>query len=69
MLFNNVQAKKFEKLGQLMVMSVAQGGSGFPFFAPCVFDYICGMEVNEIFVDVHHVPDYEAYELLCKVII
>ena len=48
-----------------MAMSIAQEGSGFPFFATCVFDYLCGKDVNDITID--DVPDYEARDLLCKV--
>lgn len=61
-----LQAKKFERLGQLMALSLAQEGSGFSFFAPCMFDYICGKDVHEITVDVNSVPDYEAHDLLLK---
>lgn len=64
-----MQAKKFEKLGQLMAMSLSQSGSGFPFFASCMFDYICGKDVNEVTVDINNVPDYEARDLLFKVLI
>ena len=64
-----IQSKKFEKVGQLMAMSLAQDGNGFPFFAPSMFDYICGKDVGEITVDINHVPDYEARDFLFKVII
>ena len=48
-----------------MVMSLAQDGSGFPFFGSCVYDYICGKDMNNI--EMESVPDDEAYLLLCKV--
>ena len=51
-----------------MFMSLAQGGSGFPFFANCVFDYICGKDINDIKVEIDAVHNCEAHDLLTKVI-
>ena len=36
-----LQARDFYNLGRYTVMSVTQGGSGFPFLAPPVYDYLC----------------------------
>ncbi len=50
-----------------MAMAVAQDGSGFPFFATCLYDYICGKDLTDIEVDIEMVPDAEAYILLSEV--
>ena len=47
-----------------MSMSLAQGGTGFPFFSNAVFDWICGRDPS---VDVDSIPDDEAREILLKV--
>ena len=47
--------------------SLAQGGSGFPFFAKCVFDYICGKDVNDIEVEIDAIYNFEVHDLLTKV--
>ena len=62
-----MQLKKFERIGQLMAMSLAQGGNGFPYFATSFYQYICGKDVNDIWIDTDSVPDYEARNLLIKV--
>ena len=41
----------FFRMGQLIAMSVVQGGCGFPFFSEAVFDYICHGDVTRIHVD------------------
>ncbi len=40
-------------------MSITQGGPGFPFFAPCVYDYVCGKQLDAI------VPTIEDVILCC----
>lgn len=50
-----------------MAMSLAQGGSGFPFFSPCVFKYLCGVDISSIPIQHNQVPDPDAMELLEKV--
>ena len=50
-----------------MVMSLTQGGSGFPFLAECIFDYICGVDIKDVKVTIDTVPDYDVYSSLRKV--
>ena len=64
-----LQTNKFLKIGMLLVMSVAQGGGGYPFFAKSVFDYLCGSNISQLEVDIETVGDEEAYTLLQKVFI
>ena len=40
-----------------MVMSVAQGGSGFPFLAEPVFDYLCTGRCTGISINIPNIPD------------
>ena len=62
-----MQTKKFYHLGRLMSMSLVQGGSGFPFFAPPMFKYLCGVEMSSIEVSQQDVPNLEVLSLLKKV--
>jgi hypothetical protein len=50
-----------------MAMSLVHGGSGFPFFAPPMYQYLCGMEVSSIDVRMEDVPNLEVRSLLEKV--
>ena len=50
-----------------MAMALAQDGSGFPFLAPCVYKYLCGMDLSCINIDPDEVPDYEVRDFLQKV--
>ena len=61
------QERKFYYVGQLVAMSLAQGGSGFPFFAPSVFKYLKGDSIYGISVPVCEVPDMEVRAVLEKV--
>ena len=49
-----------------MCMCLAQGGSGFPFLAKCVFEYICGKDINDIKIDMNDVHDAGARDILQK---
>lgn len=49
-------------------MSLVQGGTGFPFFAQCVYDYLCGKYVSTMIVGPDQIPDPEVTEMLRKVI-
>ena len=42
-----------------MAMSLVQEGSGFPYFAPPVYEYLCGAELSSIKVTVDDVPNLE----------
>ena len=50
-----------------MSMSLAQGGSGFSYFAHCVFQYLCGVPLHKIFVAVEDIADFEVQNFLNKV--
>ena len=60
-----MQTKKFYHVGRLMAISLVQGGSGFPFFAPPVYQYLCGVEMPTI--ELQDVPNFEVISLLEKV--
>ena len=38
------QTNKFLYVGRLMAISLVQGGSGFPFFAQPMYEYLCGVD-------------------------
>ena len=42
-----------------MAMSLAQGGSGFSYLCPSVYQYLCGIKPTDISVSVDDIPDYE----------
>ena len=50
-----------------MAMSLPQEGSGFPFFAPCAYKCLCGMDPSAIAILPDEVPDFEAQALIEKV--
>ena len=50
-----------------MAMAVVQGGSGFHFLAPCVYQYLCGIDVSAIPVSTDDIPDYEVTAVVQKV--
>ena len=66
-LFVKSQTKKFFYVGQLMAMSLVQGGSGFPFLAPPVYKYLCGQNIEDILVTFEDISDIEISMFLTKV--
>ena len=54
-------------MGQLMAMSLLQQGSGFPYLAPPVYQYISGVEVSKIDVSVEDIPNVEFRSIIEKV--
>ena len=50
-----------------MAMSLVQGGSGFPYMAPPMYDYLCGVEIPSIKVAIDDVPSCEVRQLLQQV--
>ena len=54
-------------MGQLMAMSLLQQGSGFPYLAPPVYQYISGVEVSKIDVSVEDIPNVELRSIIEKV--
>ena len=67
MYYYNLQDNKFANVGKLIAMSLSQDGSGFPFFSPCLYQYLSGKELCNIKVIPDEVPDFEARDLLYKV--
>ena len=50
-----------------MAMAIVQGGSGFHFLAPCVYQYLCGVDVSAIPVSTDDIPDYKVTAVVQKV--
>lgn len=59
----------YHQIGELVAMSVVQGGSGLGAHAlsPSVYNYISGKLVSDIIVSVAEVPDPEVRDMLAKV--
>ena len=51
----------------LMAMSIAQQGSGFPFFGISTFKYLCSKDIKEIEVAVEETPDPTIRKLIEEV--
>ena len=58
----------FKKIGILVGMSIIQGGSGYPFFSPSVYEYICGKELDTIRPALEEVPNLSLQAMLSQVI-
>lgn len=50
-----------------MATSLAQGGSGFPYFASCIYQYLRGVSLQDLSVSIDDVADYDVRALLEKV--
>ena len=50
-----------------MAVSVLQDGSGFPYFALPVYQYVCGADIATIDVQVEDVPNIEVKALIEEV--
>ena len=57
----------FRRIGNLVGMSLVNGGSGFPCFAPAMFDYICGKPISSIAIPIDEIPDVQLQQALKKV--
>ena len=53
-----MQEGVFRKVGMLIGMSLVQGGSGYPFFAPCIFSYLCGTDLCSNVVGRNEISDW-----------
>ena len=58
---------KYYKIGQLMAMSILQQGSGFPFIAPCVYQYISDVSLSSIDISIEDVLNVEVRSIIDKV--
>ena len=57
----------FRQVGMLVGVSLAQGGSGYQFFAPSTFAYLSGKDPSDIMVDRTEIPNHEMKSTLEKV--
>jgi hypothetical protein len=48
-------------------MLLAHGGSGFPFFNACVYEYLCDKEIKYIVVNIDTVQDNDAHLFICEI--
>ena len=58
-----MQEGVYRRVGVLVGMSIVQGGSGCPFFAPSVYECIAG----SIYPDVEEIPDFDVKNCVVKV--
>lgn len=61
------QNKKNYYIGNLMAMSIVHGGSGFPYMASPMYEYLCGTDMSEIKVNKFDVPNTEVKHLFDQV--
>ena len=61
-----IQNGDFKCLGILVGMSFLNGGSGYPFFAPSLYHYVCGKDVCNITPLIDEVPDHDLRTVLLK---
>lgn len=64
-----IQSKDFKAIGTLVGMSLVQGGDGYPFFAPSIYEYIQGKDICEIIPGLDEVPDSTLRATLVKVVL
>ena len=57
----------FKPIGVLVGMSFIHGGSGYPFFAPSLYKYVCGQNVCTISPLIEEVPEQELRTTLSEV--
>ena len=53
--------------GTLVGMSLVQEGSGYPFFAPAIYEYICGQDIGSISPTVDEIPNAQLKTTLVEV--
>ena len=56
----------FRKFGMLIGVSLVQGGSGVPFFAPSTFQYICSGDICSLKVGRSEVPHKSIHDIIDK---
>jgi len=62
-----LQNHSFYNLGRYVVMSIVQGGNGFPFLAEPVYDYLCTGRCTGISVGITTIPDPTLQFVVTKV--
>ena len=68
LVFMFTQKGVFLKTGMLMGVSLVQGGSGVPFFAPSIYQYICSGDVCSVVAKRVEVPHQHIDDVIDKVI-
>lgn len=51
-----------------MAMGLANGGCGYPYMAPPMYEYLCGVDVTQVCVTDLDVPSFEVRQLLLEVL-
>lgn len=69
LIFHFYQKGDFRRIGILVGMSFIHGGSGYPFFTPSLYTYVCGENVCNISPLITEVPDHELRTVLVEVCI
>ncbi|CAI8034740.1 G2/M phase-specific E3 ubiquitin-protein ligase [Geodia barretti] len=64
---SKLQEGVYRRVGVLMGVSLIQGGSGYPFFAPSTFSYLSGTDVCSILVGCDEIPDIEVKKTLQEI--
>lgn len=62
-----LEGGRFKLIGELMALSFLQGGTGFPFLAPCIYDFICGLPIASLQPSVDHIPDPQEREIALQI--
>lgn len=63
----HIQSGVYRRLGELVAISVVQGGSGLHVFNSSVYQYLCGADVTTIVPPLSQIPDVEVREVLEQV--
>ena len=50
-----------------MAMAIVNCGGGYPFFAPSIFSYLCGVPLGDIAIGDEEVGNYETESLINEV--
>ncbi len=62
-----MQSNTYYKIGVLMAVSLAQGGSGFPFLYEGVYEYLSGKDLALVTAEPSAIPDYIVQDIVYKV--
>lgn len=62
-----MQEKEFYYFGQYVAMSIAQGGSGFPFIAESLYHYMATGKCDGSLFNTAHLPDSTLQFVIDKV--
>lgn len=54
-------------MGKIIATSIVQGGAGFPFLAPELYQHISGSQIENISTDFSHIPDPDTLQVAKQV--